>query len=82
MFTTAHKPGALASVIDVFRDCGLNLTHIDKRPSQRVNWEYYFFIDCQGHIAQPHVAKAIEEAKTHCLQLTVLGSFPRAREVL
>lgn len=82
MFTTAHKPGALASVIDVFRDRGLNLTHIDKRPSQRVNWEYYFFIDCQGHIAEPHVAQAVEEAKTHCLQLTVLGSFPRAREVL
>jgi chorismate mutase/prephenate dehydratase len=82
MFTTAHKPGALASVIDVFRDSGLNLTHIDKRPSKRVNWEYCFFIDLQGHVADAQVAQAIEAARTHCLQLTVLGSFPRAKEVL
>lgn len=80
MFTTAHKAGALVEVLDVFR--GLNLTHIDKRPSKRVNWEYYFFIDCDGHTSDPKVAAAIESARKHCQQLTVLGSFPRAREVL
>lgn len=82
MFTTAHKAGALAEVLDVFRDYGLNLTHIDKRPSQRVNWEYYFFVDFLGHQSEPHVQKAIEEARKHCLQLTILGSFPRAKDVL
>ncbi|MCC7145028.1 MAG: prephenate dehydratase [Phycisphaeraceae bacterium] len=81
-FTTAHKAGALSEVLDVFRDHNLNLTHIDKRPSQRVNWEYYFFIDCEGHELDPHVARAIEAARKHCLQLKVLGSFPRAKDVL
>ena len=78
MFTTAHQPGALATVLDVFRDSGLNLTHIDKRPSQRVNWEYYFFVDFLGHQNDPKVAQAIEAARAHCLHLAVLGSFPRA----
>jgi chorismate mutase / prephenate dehydratase len=82
MFTTVHKPGSLAEVLDVFRDQGLNLTHIDKRPSQRVNWEYYFFVDVLGHAADAKLAKAMEVARKHCLQLTVLGSFPRAKEVL
>ena len=82
MFTTAHKVGALSEVLDVFRENQLNLTHIDKRPSKRVNWEYFFFIDVLGHQSDPKVAKAIEEARRHCLQLTVLGSFPRAKEVL
>ncbi len=82
MFTTAHKAGALAEVLDVLRDHGLNLTHIDKRPSQRVNWEYYFFVDFLGHQDEPHVIKGLDEARKHCLQLTVLGSFPRARDVL
>lgn len=82
MFTTAHKPGALAEVLDVFRDNGINLTDIEKRPSKKVNWEYYFFIDAQGHSDDPGMKKAIEEAKKHCLQLTVLGSYPRAAEVL
>jgi chorismate mutase/prephenate dehydratase len=82
MFTTAHKPGALAEVLDVFRDNGINLTDIEKRPSQKVNWEYYFFIDAQGHADEPAMKRAVEEAKKHCLQLTVLGSYPRATEVL
>ena len=82
MFTTAHKPGALAEVLDVFRDNGVNLTDIEKRPSQKVNWEYYFFIDAQGHADDAAMKKAVEEARKHCLQLTVLGSYPRAVEVL
>src|SRR3954453_7421015 len=82
MFTTAHKPGALAEVLDVFKENGINLTDIEKRPSKKVNWEYYFFIDAQGHVDNPNMTKAIGEAKQHCLQLTVLGSYPRATEVL
>jgi chorismate mutase / prephenate dehydratase len=82
MFTTAHKPGALAEVLDVFKENGINLTDIEKRPSKKVNWEYYFFIDAQGHQDDAGMKKAIEQAKAHCLQLTVLGSYPRATEVL
>ena len=82
MFTAAHKPGALAEVLDVFKENGINLTDIEKRPSRKVNWEYYFFIDAQGHQDDDGMKKAIEEARTHCLQLTVLGSYPRATEVL
>ncbi|MEX2671363.1 MAG: prephenate dehydratase [Phycisphaeraceae bacterium] len=82
LFTTAHEPGALAAVIDAFRDQKVNLTHIDKRPSQRVNWEYCFFIDCDGHATDPNVKAALAEARKHCLHLTVLGSFPRARSTL
>lgn len=77
-----HKPGALAEVLDVFKENGINLTDIEKRPSKKVNWEYYFFIDAAGHAEDAQMKKAIEEARKHCLQLTVLGSYPRATEVL
>jgi chorismate mutase/prephenate dehydratase len=82
MFTTAHKPGALAEVLDVFKENGINLTDIEKRPSKKVNWEYCFFIDAEGHGDDPKMQNAISEARQHCLQLTVLGSYPRAVEVL
>jgi chorismate mutase/prephenate dehydratase len=82
MFTTAHKPGALAEVLDVFKENKINLTDIEKRPSKKVNWEYYFFIDAQGHTDDANMKQAIEQAKAHCLQLTVLGSYPRATDVL
>jgi len=82
MFTAAHEPGSLVNVLDVFRKHRVNLTHIDKRPLRQTNWEYYFFIDCEGHQHDGHVAAALEEAATHCHHLSVLGSFPRATEPL
>ncbi len=82
IFTTAHKSGALVDVLDVFRRFGINLTNIDTRPSQKRNFEYYFFTDMVGHVEDENMQKALEQVKEHCLQLAVLGSFPRAVETL
>jgi chorismate mutase/prephenate dehydratase len=78
MFTTAHRAGALVEVLNVFGGRGVNLTNIDTRPSKRKNWEYYFFVDCEGHIEDENVRLAVEEARPHCLEIQVLGSFPKA----
>ncbi len=82
MFTTADKPGALVSVLQVFDRAGINLSHIDKRPSGQNNWAYTFFIDAQGHRDDPLMAGAIKEAEGHCRELTVLGSYPRSKRIL
>ena len=82
VFSTAHKAGALVDALQAFRYNGVNLTNIESRPSKKREREYYFFVDCQGHQADANVQQAFAEAKRHCLQLSVLGSFPRATEVL
>ena len=82
MFSTAHKAGALVDVLEVFKKYEINLTNIESRPSKKRQWEYYFFADFQGHRNEEKIQKALDEAKKHCLQLSVLGSFPRATEVL
>lgn len=82
MFTTADKPGALVDVLNEFRSAGVNLTHIEKRPSGRENWEYTFFVDATGHREDAPVAAAIEGARGHCVSLKVLGSYPRATRIL
>jgi chorismate mutase/prephenate dehydratase len=82
MFTTKHAPGALVDVLAVFRDAGINLSHIDKRPSGRVNWEYTFFIDADHHRDDPAMASVLTEAADHCVLMRVLGSYPRAGGVL
>ncbi len=82
MFVTAHKPGALVDVLGVFRDASINLSHIDKRPSGRSNWEYTFFIDCDAHRSDENMAAAIKAAHSHCVSLKVLGSYPRAQRIL
>jgi len=82
LFSTAHKAGALADVLEVFKRYNINLTNIESRPSRKRQWEYYFFVDFLGHRQDEHVQKGLEEARKHCLQLSILGSFPRATELL
>jgi len=82
LFSTAHKAGALADVLDVFKQYNINLTNIESRPSKKRQWEYYFFVDFIGHRTDKQVQKALQEARKHCLQLSVLGSFPRATDLL
>ena len=82
MFTTDDRPGSLVDVLNVFKRNSINLTHIDKRPSLEVNWDYTFFIDCIGHRKDTKFAEIIGEARAHCKQLTVLGSFPMCKRTL
>lgn len=82
MFTVRDKPGALVSVLKAFSDRGVNLSSIHSRPSRRRNWEYYFFTEAEGHLEDVHLAEAIDNAKGHCGELHVLGSFPQSAEPL
>ena len=60
----------------------MNLSHIDKRPSGRLNWQYTFFVDAIGHRDDPKLAGAVANARAHCLDLVVLGSYPMAQRTL
>jgi chorismate mutase/prephenate dehydratase len=82
LFSTAHKAGALADVLDIFKRYDINLTNIESRPSRKRQWEYYFFVDFLGHRTEKHIQEGLGESKKHCLQLSILGSFPRAMELL
>jgi chorismate mutase/prephenate dehydratase len=82
MFTTDDKPGALVSVLSVFHHAGINLSHIDKRPSGRENWAYTFFVDAVGHLEDQDMQFALARARAHCKELHVLGSYPRSRRIL
>jgi len=82
LFSTAHKTGALVDVLSIFKNYGINMTNIGSRPNKKREWEYYFFVDFLGHREDEHVRTALQESKSHCLQLSVLGSFPRSTGVL
>jgi chorismate mutase/prephenate dehydratase len=82
MFTTKHEPGALVDVLAAFRDNGINLSHIDKRPSGRTNWDYTFYIDAEAHRNEEKLQTAVQTASNYCKSIDVLGSYPKAHQVL
>ena len=81
-FDTADRPGALVDVLASFQNADVNLSHIDKRPSGRRSFEYTFFVDADAHLDEPKLQTALTDARTHCLALKALGSYPRATRVL
>ena len=76
MLSVADKAGALHEAIAAFRRHKINMTKIESRPSKRKAWEYFFFIDCDGHAQDMKVAKAIQLLGRHCNFVKVLGSYP------
>ncbi|MDI6792969.1 MAG: prephenate dehydratase [bacterium] len=77
LFSITDKPGALYHITRPFAELDINLTKIESRPSRRQLWEYVFFLDFQGHVAEDKVKKALDQLKEECLFLKVLGSYPR-----
>ncbi len=78
MFSIPHQVGALHTSLGIFRRYRLNMTKIESRPSKRKAWEYFFFVDCDGHYDDTRVAKAIGDLKKHCTFVKVLGSYPNS----
>jgi chorismate mutase/prephenate dehydratase len=78
MFSIQDKVGALHAALAPFRRYRLNMTKIESRPSKRKVWEYFFFVDCDGHAVDRKVSKAIALLEEHCSYVKVLGSYPNA----
>ena len=76
MFSVKDRSGALHDVLMPFKKYGINMTKIESRPSKAKAWEYYFFVDIEGHYTETGVMKALSELERGCSYLKVLGSYP------
>jgi chorismate mutase/prephenate dehydratase len=78
MISITDKVGALHRALACFRRFRINLTKIESRPNKRKAWEYFFFVDCDGHQSDAKVANAIRLLEEQCNFVKVLGSYPKA----
>jgi chorismate mutase/prephenate dehydratase len=79
MFSIKDEPGILYRMLEPFSKRLINLVKIESRPVKQKAWEYIFFLDLIGHVADKNIFDAIEELRKHCHFLKVLGSYPVAR---
>ena len=75
-----HEPGALADALAVFARHGVNLSLIESFPLPGGQPGYLFFLDCDGHREDAPVAACLRSLRRAAESVTVLGSYPRARE--
>src|SRR5450631_361677 len=70
--------GALFRLLEPLAEHRINMTRIESRPSRKRKWDYVFFIDIEGHVSDPPVAKALASLEKRASLFKILGSYPRA----
>jgi prephenate dehydratase len=73
-----NEPGTLLAVLRVIADHGLNMHKLESRPSRDRAWEYVFWVDLDGDIADGPMAAALRGLDSVTTMCRVLGSYPTA----
>lgn len=76
--TTANRPGTLLGLLTELAVRGIDLTRIESRPIKDRHAEYWFHLDCLGHVAEPAMGEALAALHRRCDRVRFLGSYPRA----
>lgn len=76
-FSIPDKVGALHQALGILATLQLNLSYLESLPSQTGPWEYIFFAEMEGHIADEAVLVALEQLEELCREVNVIGSYPR-----
>jgi chorismate mutase / prephenate dehydratase len=71
-----NRPGAVHDLLVPLKQHGVSMTRFESRPARSGQWEYYFYIDLQGHPDQSHVGAALGELRAACAFFKVLGTYP------
>lgn len=78
VFTTPHHPGALYECLGEFAKRHINLAKIESRPRLNRPWQYFFYLDFEGHCQDPECEAAIMGLLRRSLFVKLLGSYPAA----
>ncbi len=78
LVSSTNTPGALFQLIEPLAQMGVNMTRIESRPSRNRLWDYYYFLDIEGHHDLPAVKVAFDRIRERANLFKFLGSYPCA----
>ncbi|MCH5253842.1 MAG: prephenate dehydratase [Lachnospiraceae bacterium] len=74
-FEVPHESGSLYHMLSHFIYNNLNMTKIESRPLEERNWEYRFFIDFDGNLADSAVKNALRGLRDEARNMKILGNY-------
>lgn len=77
VFSVGDQPGALFAVLDILSKHGLNMKKLESRPIPGKPWEYSFFVETELG-KEGAFDQALEQLRTACASIRVLGTFTAA----
>ena len=78
-FEIPHKSGSLYHMLSHFIYNNLNMTKIESRPIEERSWEYRFFIDFEGNLADSAVKNALRGLREEARNMKILGNYATGR---
>jgi len=80
VMATKNIPGALFKSLSVFFLRDINLSKIESRPQKGKPWEYLFFLDFAGDMAEDRIKNALRHLREIASFIKILGSYPAAEK--
>ncbi len=74
-FEIRHESGSLYNALSHIMYNGLNMTKIESRPILEHNWEFRFFVDFEGNLADAGVKNALRGIAEESNSLRILGNY-------
>jgi chorismate mutase / prephenate dehydratase len=74
--SVANRPGAVHDMLVPLKQHGVSMSRFESRPARSGQWEYYFYIDIQGHPEESRIAAALGELRSVCAFFKLLGTYP------
>lgn len=74
-FEVPHESGSLYHMLSHFIYNNLNMNKIESRPLEDRNWEYRFFIDFDGNLADSAVKNALRGLRDEARNMKILGNY-------
>ena len=74
-FEVPHESGSLYHMLSHFIYNNLNMTKIESRPIEGRNWEYRFFVDFEGNLADSAVKNALRGLREEARNMKILGNY-------
>ena len=79
-FSVRHERGTLMRALSSFVALGMNLTHIESRPLRKGSWEYCFYVDVVGNVAEDNLHVLMQSLAADCDGCRLLGAYRAAKE--
>jgi chorismate mutase/prephenate dehydratase len=76
VLSVPNQAGAVYKLLAPLAQHGVSMTRFESRPARMGAWDYYFYVDIEGHAQDKKVAQALAELKTNAAFFKLLGSYP------
>lgn len=76
ILSVPNRAGAVYHMLTPLAQHGVSMTRFESRPARMGAWEYYFYVDIEGHERDPRVVGALQALREACAFFKSLGSYP------